>query len=339
MQAAILAGGEGTRLRPLTYTRPKALVPLLNRPMILHLLDALPPVVDQVLLAASYRIDDLTAYFASHRGEIDVRVVAEAEPLGTGGALKNLQGMLKGTFLALNGDVMSSLSLAKLLAFHEAKGGVGALALWEAEDPRAFGIVALGEDGRIQRFQEKPSLQEAFSRLVNAGMYVLEPEVLDLIPPGRPASLEREVFPRALGQGLYGMPFEGYWADAGTRQAFLHATQLLQERAGGTQGEGCVVDDGAQVVEPVTLGPRCALHGSSVGPFAVLGGGCQVGAAKLSQSVLLEGVTVEDGAVVEDSLIGADATIGRDAYLRECIVADATAVEAEAKLVRRRVGR
>lgn len=338
MQAAILAGGEGTRLRPLTYARPKALVPLLNRPMIAHLLDALPPAVDQVLVAASYRVADVKAFLSTHPTDVDVRVVVEQEPLGTGGALKNLEGMLEGRFLALNGDVISSLALEELLAFHERKRGLGALALWEVEDPRPFGIVDLADDGRIQRFREKPPLQDAFSRLINAGMYVLEPALLGLIPPGRPVSLEREVFPRALSRGLFGMPFEGYWADAGTREAFLHATRVLLERRGGSRGEGCVVD-GAEVKEPVILGPGCALHGSSVGPFVVLGEGCRVEAAELRHAVLLDEATVEVGAGVEDSLVGTGATIGQDARLRECIVADGAAVEAGANLMRRRVGR
>lgn len=336
MQAAVLAGGQGTRLRPLTYGRPKALVPLLNRPMILHLLDALPPAVDQVLLAASYRIDDLEAYFDAHPLAVDVRIVAEEKPLGTGGALKNLEAWLEGTFLALNGDVVSSLSLERLLEFHRRTGGAGTLALWEVEDPRAFGIVGLGEDGRITRFREKPSLQDAFSHLVNAGMYVLEPALLDLIPGGRPVSLEREVFPRALKRGLHGMPFEGFWADAGTRESFLLATRLLQERDGGSRGEGCQVD-GAKVVDPATLGRGCVLRGGTVGPYVALGEGCTLEAAEVRRSVLLEGVGLEDGAVVVDSLLGDDVTVEREALVRECIVGDGVTVEAGARLVRRRV--
>lgn len=339
MQAVILAGGLGTRLRPLTYTRPKALVPLLNRPMILHLLGLLPEAVDRVVVAASFMVEALEAFFDAHPVDRAVTIVQEEEPLGTGGALKNVEGHLDGTFLALNGDVVTSLDLQALLAYHRTKGGVGTLALWEVEDPRAYGVVGVDGEGRVERFQEKPTPEEAVSRLANAGVYVLEPAVLDLIPTGRPVSLERETFPRAVEEGLYGMPFEGYWSDAGTLESYLAATRMLLGAQGGHLDESALVDREAGILDPIAVGAGTLLEGGIVGPFVSVGRRCRVTGAKLSNAVLLDGVTVGEGALVEESLVGAEVTIGPDCRLQGCIVGDGAVTEKGAKLVGVRVTR
>lgn len=333
MQAVILAGGLGTRLRPLTYTRPKALVPLLNRPMVLHLLDGLPPAVDRVLLAANYRVDALRAYFAEREDDPPVQVVEEAEPLGTGGALKNLEARLDDTFLTYNGDVISSLNSESLLAAHRARGGLGTLALWEVEDPTPFGVVDLDAESRVQRFREKPPPGEAPSRLVNAGVYALEPEILDLIPPDRPVSLEREVFPKAAERGLYGMEFEGYWSDAGTRTSYLAAQRALLDRvAQGPRGA-----EAGRFRSPVLVDETAEVEGGVVGPYACLGPGCHVEDAFVENAVLLERTRVEPGAHVEGSLVGAGATVARDARLEECILADGAVAERGVRFVGARV--
>lgn len=333
MQAVILAGGLGTRLRPLTYSRPKALLPVLNRPLILHILDALPPQVDEVLLAASFMVEALEAFFAARPGKPPVTVVSEEEPLGTGGALKNLEDRLEGSFLTFNVDVISSLDPAELVAFRRARGGVGALALWEVEDPTPYGVVGLDRDGRIERFQEKPAPEEAFSRLVNAGVYVLQPEILDLVPAGRPVSLEREVFPRAIPLGLYGMEFEGHWSDAGTLESYLEANRTLLAVRGGRVEEGAVVRPGAGVLEPVLVGGSSVVEGGIVGPFVSLGRRCLVTRAKVSNAVLLDGVTVGEGAIVEGSVLGAGATVGPGCRLEGCVVADEAFAEPGSKLL------
>lgn len=337
MQAVILAGGLGTRLRPVTRTRPKALVPLLNRPMVLHVLDALPATVDEVVIAASYMIEALEAFFADHVGPPGVTIVEEREPLGTGGALKNLEGTLRDTFVALNGDVISSVDVDRLVDYHRAKGGVGTLALWEEEDPAAYGVVGTNPNGRVERFVEKPSGQEAFSPWINAGTYVFEEEVLDLVPAHRPVSLEREVFPLALERGLYGMPFEGHWADAGTLEHYLEATCILLDLREAGIGE---TEEGAReggVVPPVLLGPQTVVEGGRVGPYVSLGAGCRLTEARVSRSVLLEDVRVEPGARIEDSLVGSHAVIGRAAHLRACIVGDGALVGGRSELLDKRV--
>jgi mannose-1-phosphate guanylyltransferase len=339
MQAVILAGGLGTRLRPVTYFRPKALVPLLNRPMVLHILASLPREVNHVVIAASYMIEALQEFFDTHSPEIDITIVDEEEPLGTGGALKNLEGFVEDTFLVVNGDIISSLKAEDIVAFHRKKGGIGTIALWEVENPEAFGIVALDQDGRVERFLEKPSRGEIFSKLINAGVYVLNEEVLELIPRGRAVSLEREVFPKAIERGLYGMSFQGYWADAGTLDNYLAATRILMDRKGSQLGKGSIVHAEAGILDPVMTGASCVLRGGIVGPYVCTGRSCDIASAKIAGSVLFDGVRVEEGVIIEDSLIGSDAAIGADSRIQGCIVADGARIGRGSKLIGERVGR
>ncbi len=323
MQAVILAGGLGTRLRPLTRSRPKALVPLLNRPMILHALDALPAMVDEVIIAASYMVDALERFFSGRQEGRRITFVEEEEPLGTGGALRNLEGTLRGRFLALNVDVISSVKLEGLVATHEAKRGIGTLALWEVAQPEAYGIVDIDEAGRVHRFLEKPAPDEVFSHWINAGAYVFEEALLDRIPAGRPVSLEREIFPAVLSEGLYGLPFEGYWSDAGTLGQYLDAARMLLDRQTGSN-VASEVQEG--VIPPVAIDPSAQVTGGSVGPYVTIGAGSRITDAHLSRSALLERVVVDEGAAVVDSLIGAGATIGKDALVRECIIGEGASV-------------
>ncbi len=339
MQAVVLAGGLGTRLRPLTYTRPKALLPLLDKPMVLHIIDALPRAVDEVIIAASYMIEALEDYFSSYPSDLKVTIVDEEDPLGTGGALKNVEGLIDGTFLALNGDVVSSLDMQSLLEFHQGHSGIGTIALWVVENPEAFGIVDLREDGRIARFLEKPSTDQVFSRLVNAGVYALHEDILDLIHEGRPVSLEREVFPEAIKEGLYGMVFTGYWTDAGTLKNYLAATRLLMDESGGRVAKSCVVHAEAEVLDPVAVGPKSILRSGIVGPYVSLGQGCDIAGAKVANSVLLDGVMVEEGAIVEDSLVGAGTTVGRDSRVQGTVVADKARIERGSRYIGEKVGR
>ncbi len=338
MQAIVLAGGLGTRLRPITYSRPKALVPLLDKPMVMHIIEALPDVVDEVIIAASYMIEALEEYFDANPISIQVTIVDEEEPLGTGGALKNLEPKIDGPFLAVNGDVISSLRLEDLLAFHGEKGGIGSIALWQVENPEAYGIVGVAADGRVERFLEKPSEEEVFSKLINAGVYLLEEEILGLIPDGRPASMEREVFPKAVGKGLYGMTFEGYWADAGTLENYLAATRILLGHGGSSLETGCVINSKAGILDPVYVGPSTVLRGGFVGPYVGLGMGCDLEGAKIANSVLLDGVKVEEGVIIEGSLIGSQATIGRDSRIEDCVVADRAQIDRGSRIIGQQVG-
>jgi mannose-1-phosphate guanylyltransferase len=314
MKAAILAGGFGTRLRPLTDRIPKPLVPLLGKPLVTHIIDSLPPQVDTVLLAVNYMRDALDRYFSDLDLSLDVILVEEKRPLGTGGAIKNLSRHLDDTFIAFNGDIISSIDLGELVRFHESKGGIGTLSLWRVDDPSAFGVVSLDGSGRIMRFQEKPSPTEACSDLINAGVYVFEPEILDHIAEGQ-ISMEREVFPRILQEGLYGYRFQGHWVDCGTRENLLLAQRTLLEREGQTV-EACQLTKGTRLIVPNHLrGAR--LEDCILGPYVSADPGVEVRpGAVVSNTLLLPGCRVGRDARVSDSIIGPSAVVEEGVSVR-----------------------
>lgn len=320
MKALILAGGLGTRLRPLTFSMPKPVVPLLGKPLVRHLIDPLPDEVDTVILAVSYMKDYLERYFRENEVGRTVITVNEDQPLGTGGAVRNVARHLDDTFFAFNGDVVCSLDLASMLRFHRGHGGIGTMALWPVDDPSAFGVVAADPSGRITQFQEKPSREEAFSNLINAGAYVFEPELLDHIPEGV-VSLERQVFPQVLHRGLHGFPFEGYWVDAGTRESFLRAQRTLLDARGGAvactvRRQAGVELVGPNLVEATHLGP------CRIGPYVYLERGAEVHrGAQISDSMVLAGATVGQGAVVRGSLVGPGARVADGAVVTDSILA------------------
>ncbi|MBV9438614.1 MAG: nucleotidyltransferase family protein, partial [Candidatus Eremiobacteraeota bacterium] len=197
MQAVVLVGGEGTRLRPLTLTTPKPMIPVMNMPFLERTLRRLAEAgIDEVILAAGYLPDAITSYFGDGRAlGIRLRYVIEETPLGTAGALKNVERFIDGAFFVLNGDVLTSLDLRAMLEVHRARAGLGTLHLIRVPDPSAFGCVAHDDRGRVLHFIEKPPAGEAPTNEINAGTYLLEREILDAIPSGRPVSIEREIFP------------------------------------------------------------------------------------------------------------------------------------------------
>ena len=334
MQAVIIAGGLGTRLRPLTFNRPKALVPLVNRPQILHILDRLPPAVDEVFVAVNYMFERVRDFFAETDVGRSVEVVEEATPLGTGGAVRNVANRISGTFAVYNGDVVDGLEFSRFLAFHRKQKALATIALKEVEDPTPFGIAAM--DGtRITRFVEKPSAPEAPSRLANAGRYIFEPEVLDEIPAGKPVSMETEVFPMLAKKGLHGFVFDGYWSDAGTLGGYLTATSLLLANGAAGVAPGAKVKR-ARLDGPVQISDGCTVSGR-VGPDVVLGPRCTIDEATISRSALLEAASAEAGAVISGSIVGEDASIGPDATVEDSIIGDGVRVKKGRRVVKERM--
>lgn len=320
MEAVILSGGLGTRLRPLTYTRPKPLLPIANRPMLEHLLDRLPEDVDRAILAAGYRIQDIRDWVETHPHRVDVTVVEEDEPLGTGGAIKNVEDEITGPFLCFNGDVISTAPLEEMIERRRKADAMGALALWEVDEPQHFGVVEQDGDA-ITRFVEKPEPGEAPSNLINAGTYCFDEDVLEHIRANAKVSLEQEVFPGLLEDGhtLLGIPFEGHWIDCGRPDVYLEAHEILMD------GE-TLVGEGAHLEGEVT-------------GWACLGAGASLAAgAHLERVVLLDDARVETGARLKDSIVGQGARVGRDAELVDTVVADGLAVDEGAKLDGERVG-
>ncbi|HVF13316.1 MAG TPA: NDP-sugar synthase, partial [Acidimicrobiales bacterium] len=229
MKAVIMAGGEGTRLRPLTSNQPKPLMPLVNRPMMEHVVHLLKEHdFEDVVVTLAFLPQTIRTYFGNG-SEFGVRMVyaTEETPLGTAGSVRNAQAELGETFLVISGDVLTDIDLSALVAFHKEKGAIATIALKSMENPLEFGIVITREDGSIERFLEKPTWGQVFSDNVNTGIYVLEPEVFDYIAEGTSVDFSSDVFPRLLADGkpLFGFVAEGYWEDVGTLEAYHKAHQ------------------------------------------------------------------------------------------------------------------
>jgi mannose-1-phosphate guanylyltransferase len=318
MQAVILVGGEGTRLRPLTSTVPKPVIPLVDRPFIAFMLEWLARHgVDDVVMSCGFLATAVRNVLGdgSQYG-LRLRFVEEPEPRGTAGALKYAEDLLDERFLMLNGDVLTDIDLTAQIAQHEATEAVGTLALVPVADPTAYGLVRLHDDRSVSEFVEKPSADEIDTRLISAGAYVLERSVLDLIPADRNVSIEREVWPQLVGQGLFGYAAEAYWLDIGTPERYLQGTFDILE--------GHVVTAVADRLGPgyLSVGERVQLDGRIVPP-ALVDRGCTIaaGAHVGSLVVLGEGVSVGAGSTVERSVVLNGAEIGADCVLRDCIVA------------------
>ncbi|MDX1611013.1 MAG: NDP-sugar synthase [Candidatus Thermoplasmatota archaeon] len=320
MEAVILSGGFGTRLRPLTYTRPKPLLPIANKPMVQHILDRLPDEVDRAVLASGYKVEEIRAWAETLDHRVELVVIDEEEPLGTGGAIKNVEDEITGEFLCFNGDVLSSLDLDRLVATRREHDAMGALALWEVDEPEHFGVVAM--DGpKITDFVEKPDPGQAPTNLINAGTYCFSQDILDHIPAGRKVSIEREIYPKLIEEGydLIGLPFQGWWVDCGRPEVYLQAHEILLD---GT----------------LEAGPGATMDGAWEG-WACLGANAKVASgATLTRSILLDGAKVEAGATLVDTIVGEGATVGKDARLTGCVVGDGEHVPAGRELNQERIG-
>lgn len=297
MDALLLAGGYGTRLRPLTYTRPKPLLPVAGRPMLEWALDRLPPEVDRVIVAVNWLADELEAYFKKSERDLEFVVVREQEPLGTGGATKNCQGhLLGGEFFVINGDIVSDMDLGAMLRQHRETGALATIALKEVEPAEVvhYGVAKLddGDARRIRGFVEKPATpKEAPSHLINAGAYILEPDILELIEPDKLVSLEKEIFPLVMERdGFYGWSFDGTWIDVGDPERLRAATQAVDPDA--AIGPDSMIDPDARLDDTVA------------------GAGCRIGAgARVSECVLGDRVTIEPAARLERCVVGDDEAV------------------------------
>ncbi|MEK7657522.1 MAG: NDP-sugar synthase [Elusimicrobiota bacterium] len=343
MQALILTGGLGTRLRPFTLDTPKPLLPVANRPFLLHQFDLLRRHgIRKVTLATAYRPETFRRMFAGGaRVGLDLRYAREKTPLGTGGAVRNAVGTPAGTLLVLNGDVLHDLDLRAFLARHRNAHAEASIALTRVQDPTLYGLVDTDGSGRIRRFLEKPSQDEITCDTINAGAYLFEPSALDLIPAGVPYSLERGLFPRLLQEGrrMHGFLLDGYWTDIGTVDKYLQvnldalsgASPLALPKAG--QRGALLLEKGARLGKGVT---------HEEGGRTLLGAGCKIGegvrflgsvcvgahsrigrGALLRDCVILEGATVGEGARLERCIIGRGSRVGAD-----CTVGPGTALGA-----------
>jgi mannose-1-phosphate guanylyltransferase len=337
VKAVVLVGGQGTRLRPLTETVKKELLPLVDRPILDHTLDRLVRHgVHEVVLSSSYLEETFHAFIQARHGDPSITWITEAEPLDTGGAIVNaLPALDTGEpFLALNGDILTDLDVTRMLALHRDRGAVATIALTHVEDARAYGLVPLDGDGRVLEFREKPA--DLVPGDINAGTYVLEPSALEVWERGVSVSIERTIFPSLIedGRPLFGFVSDAYWMDLGTPQAYLQATfDLLDGKVGGEPAiaapfvaQGGRIDDGADVDRHVVVGPGSRIEGGSSVTGSVLHGdvrvadgarvtgsvvgpGSQILGARVSNSVLGERVRVRSGAELVDARVEPGTTV------------------------------
>lgn len=352
MNAVVLVGGEGTRLRPLTYTTPKQLLPVAEVPLLERVLTALARHgVDHVVLSLGYRPDAFrNAYPTGSAAGVRLSYAVEDEPLDTAGAIRYAarEAELSETFLVVNGDVLTDLDVSELVSFHLRRGAMATIALTPVEDPSRFGVVPTEPDGRVVAFVEKPPPGEAPTNYINAGTYVVEPDVLEHIPAGRRVSVERETFPALVADGsLFALASDAYWLDAGTPEAYLRANaDVLTGKRGPSPAPGAeAVSEGVWItgspqlagdLRPASLVAHGArLEGGCVVESSVIGARAVVGpSAVVSGSVLLAGAEVAEGAQVRGSILGHGAKVGPGARLDPIsIVGDGASVAEGAHLV------
>ena len=327
MKAVIMAGGEGTRLRPLTSNQPKPMMPLANRPMMEHIVRLLARHgFEDIVVTVAFLASNIRGYFGDG-SEFGVRMsyATEETPLGTAGSVRNAKDELDERFLVISGDVLTDIDLSEVVAAHEARGALATIGLTAVENPLEFGIVITNEDGSIERFLEKPGWGQVFSDTVNNGIFVLEPEIFDSIPAGRSVDFSGEVFPGLLEAGarLDGYVCEGYWEDVGTLEAYMGAHRdVLDGRVdveipgfrlneGLWLGEGAEVDPDARVEGPVVVGDNTRVEaGARVGPYTVLGSNVMVSAdADIERSVIHDTSYLGKGARLRGTVIGRSADL------------------------------
>jgi mannose-1-phosphate guanylyltransferase len=325
VQALVLAGGEGTRLRPLTYTTPKPVMPLAGRPFLSFMLDWLRGHgVDEVILSCGFMSDGVKRVLGDIYDGMRLRYVIEEEPLGTAGPVRLAldQDVLDERLLILNGDVLSDIDLTAELAAHKRTGARATLALHPVEDTSSYGVVPISDDGQVEAFIEKADAPP--TNLVNAGAYVLERDVVEeLIPAGRAVSFEREVFPALVGKGLYGQVAAGYWVDIGTPDRYLEATWDLL--AGRPASQLPARDETGSLIYE-----NCLLSGAHIGPQSVLGRHCSVGTdARVERSVLHDRVHVGSDAAIIEAVLAERVRVGERARVEPGAVLGAGAVIGE----------
>ena len=327
MKAVILVGGEGTRLRPLTYSMPKTMVPILNRPFLEHMLKYMKShSIDDVVLALCYLPDHIRDYFGdgSDHG-VKLTYAVESSPLGTAGAVKNVAQHLDETFFVFNGDVFTDMNLTAMLETHRKKSAKATIALTPVDDPTMYGVVETDTNSRIKRFIEKPKREAVTSNMINAGTYILEPDLLDHIPANQSYTFEHGLFPLLLEHRdpFYSFNSHGYWIDIGTPSKYIQVNNdlLTGEIATHFPGslysktvwveEGCRIHPKANIEGPAVIGRNCVIETQAhiKGP-AVIGPDCYISA----------------GSLVEKSIVWHNVSIGKGAKLRQCIVADAVSI-------------
>ncbi|XUW99425.1 MAG: NDP-sugar synthase [Dehalogenimonas sp.] len=337
MKALILVGGLGTRLRPLTINTPKAMMPVLNKPFMAHVVDHLiSHGVDEIIFTRGHLAGQMELYFGEIYRGCKVTFINEDRPLGTAGGIKNCERYLDSTFFALNGDVFSTIDLSAMLAQHHSNNAVATIALTPVENPSAFGLVETEKDNRIRRFIEKPKPEEITTDLINAGCYMLEPEVFKYIESGKNTSIERETFQFLLRDHCPFYAFvdrKSYWIDMGNRDKYFQLNMdMLSGRchcsatplAGSNIGDGTTLDSSVTITGNVMLGHGCHVApGVRIEGPVVVGDRCNISKnALISNSVIWENVELNENDEVNESIIADNCHIGSGSRLFGSTLAD-----------------
>ncbi len=323
-KAIVLVGGFGTRLRPLSCTRPKALFPVANVPLLERVVRALAEGgVEEVVLAVSYQADLIEAKLGGgEKFSIRIKYSREKHPLGTAGPLWYARDELRdsGPFFMLNGDIIAEVDYKKLLEFHQEKGGMASIALHEVEDPSRYGVVDLDSSKRILKFVEKPPEDEAPSNLINAGCYALNPEVIDMVPEGKKTSIEREIFPKIAEKGkLFGFKSDGIWIDLGLPGDYLCANRTMLERECKKASSSVIIDSTAKIGKntkirgPTIIGTNCIIgENCDIGPYVAIGEDTVIGnGVNLEDTVIFPRSAIANFSSIAYAILGEGVVIGQ----------------------------
>jgi mannose-1-phosphate guanylyltransferase len=339
MKAIVLAGGEGTRLRPLTSTRPKPLMPVADRPCIDYILRSLVEAGIKKIIIATHHLSDKLIKSIGDGLEYDASIVYSFEetPAGTAGAVKRVEDFIDKTFIVAMGDIVADVDIGALIDFHRDRKAAITIALTKVEDPSQYGVATINEKGRIQRFQEKPKKEEAFSNLVNAGIYVLEASVIEFIPEGRMFDFSKDLFPMLLAKRIpvYGKVLDGVWMDIGRPGDLLRASLEIVNRVGKERAiPGVDVSGPLMIGEGVSFGAGAKIEGP-----CYFGGNVRVEAgAVIRKSCLQDGVTACNGSRISNALILAGTKVGKRCEISDSVIASACDIGDEAHVISSVVG-
>ena len=338
MKAIMLAGGKGTRLRPLTIHTPKPIVPIFERPFLHYQLDLLKqvPEIDEVILSLNYQPRRIEEIFGDgSEAGLNIRYVVEPAPLGTAGAVRYAGESLHESVVVFNGDVLTNVDLAAVLRLHRERKAKATIVLTPVENPTAYGLVETDAQGNITRFLEKPKADEITCNTINAGIYVLEPDTFDRIPKDEPWSIERSFFPSLIerGETFVAYVYRGYWIDIGTPEKYTQVHRDIMDGRcvaapfAGTPGKawvspGARIEEGAVIEGPCYIDEGAVVKtGARVGPYSVVGRQCHIEEhAVVEKSILWASTRVSQDAVVKNSILGRHCHIGRNASVQDGVV-------------------
>ncbi|MGQ9582658.1 MAG: sugar phosphate nucleotidyltransferase [Thermoplasmatota archaeon] len=339
MDVVVMAAGRGTRLLPLTLSRPKPMIPFFNTPLIDYILYGVSRLnVDRVFMLVDYMQEQMMRHCGDgSKYGLHIGYYTNNEPFGTAGACNKVVRELSSPFLVVSGDIVTNLDLGGLISFHESRGGEATIALSRVENPSQYGVALLDEEKRVRRFLEKPSREEAFSNTVNAGVYVLEKEVFREVPPGANLDFSKHLFPRLLerGSALYGYEFQDYWNDIGLPSTYLAASEDAIKgklRLRTIHPRGAPFSNGERAL---ITGRNCAIHGSiHVEGFAILGDGVEVGKnVEMSRSIIWSGSRIGDSVRLKETIIGEGCEIGSGTVLDTgCVAGDRCTVGEDCRI-------